>query len=101
MPRLTTRKAPRKRTLPLEPANVKTRTDFVRFVKQLYQSKKQDGKRKPTQWANDNVKDFLEAMLSGAGYEPECPNDTTSTRKLPRNPWTYCATLLDYGRVWE
>ena len=163
MPRISTRKAPRKSRVPhknyenpMEPEHVKTRADFVRFLKQLYQSKKRDDARvhahhkqvedtstqkKATEkidklwksltlaeknalrkriqmeacihkltsahvpyderWAHDHVKGFLEAMLNGAGYEPECPYDNSSTRSMPRNPWTYCATLFEYGRIYE
>ena len=54
-------------------------------------------------WENDTVRGFLEAMLSGAGYEPENVQEVDSCREdaHPDNPWTFFASLLEYGRMYE
>ena len=58
---------------------------------------------KPAQWKNHTMSAFLEAMLSGAGYDPydSCYEESNWVDKHPRNVWRFMAYLFSLGKVYE
>ena len=99
-----------------QPTQVHDKQTFIQFLKHVYQSKCKDDTwikkqqsafgtvvESPEQWENHTISAFLEAMLSGAGYDPHVPfyEESNCVDKHPRNIWRFMAYLLSLGKVYE
>lgn len=97
-----------------QPTQVHNKQTFIQYLKHLLQSKCKDDTLMTKQqsvfetvvdrgWANHTISDFLEAMLSGAGYDPYVSfyEESNWVDKHPRNVWRFMAYLLSLGKVHE
>ena len=94
---------------------VHNRSSLIRYIKHLYVSKLKDDKddkndtddkkvstvHRDDRWEHHTISDFLDAMLSGAGYEPLEVTNGEPIRDGPKNPYTFFAYLLTMGKIYE
>ena len=98
-----------------QPTQVHDKQTFIQYLKHLHKSKcKDDAWMKkhpstsglivsPERWQNHTIHEFLDAMLSGAGYDPHVPfyEESCIVEKHPQNVWKFMAYLLSLGKVYE
>ena len=117
------RNTPQKRTRKSNPKNitcdsqVHDKQTFIQYLKHLHHSKCKDDawmKRhsstsgsglteSPERWQNHTIHQFLDAMLSGAGYDPRVASNDESflVKRHPKNVWRFMAYLFSLGKVYE
>ena len=100
-----------------QPTQVHNKQTFIQYLKHMHQSKCKDDtwmkkqqsalgtatEHSQERWENHTISAFLEAMLSGAGYDPHVSfyEESNWVDKHPRNVWRFMAYLLSLGKVYE
>jgi hypothetical protein len=87
---------------------------LIMYLRFLCKSKREDDKKHKCtslvidsgEWANHTIHEFLEAMLSGSGFEPDFVADADVRMNLnkknhPKNPWAFVAYLFSLGQMYE
>lgn len=111
----TKRKTLKKHTRKLNYTHVHNKETFIQYLKYLYKSKRKDDvwikkhpskgawTESPEKWHNHTIGDFLEAMLSGVGYDPHVLQYEEShyLDKHPENVWRFMAYMLLMGKEYE
>ena len=78
-----------------DPAEIKSRTDFVAFVAEL----EANLKNRPNEWENPTLESFLDALSAWAhGARPGVNFPSSLDRS---EAWSLAAMLLLAGRVYE